>query len=151
MHSDLSNGRAGIIFRRGIVVGARHGTASSVNEPQCPSRVKELNRSRGNLCRRVARARRETADRHVLGHASAQRADTFVSHGSAPVLSEVLKPQTSAQDKPIPLPRRPPHKTFTSYPLPACPGALWLWLIREVPTTSAARPVLPQQETFPVG
>ena len=29
-------------------------------------------------------AHRETADRHVLGHATAQRADGSVSHGSAP-------------------------------------------------------------------
>ena len=36
------------------------------------------------------RARRETADIHVLDHASAQRADSFVCHGSAPVLSSWL-------------------------------------------------------------
>ena len=41
-----------------------------------------------------------------------------------------------------------PWKTFTSYPLPACPGALGSWLTREVPTTSAPRPVYPQQPTF---
>ena len=46
------------------------------------------------------RARRESPDRHVLDHALAQGADSFVGHGSAPVLSEVRKPQISTQDRP---------------------------------------------------
>jgi len=39
-------------------------------------------------CRDVSslRAGREAADRHVLDHAPAQRADAIVRHGSAPVL-----------------------------------------------------------------
>ncbi len=60
---------------------------------------------------------RETADRHVLGHAPAQRADRpiAVSHGSAPVLSEVLKPPTSTQVTANPLHHRPPTPDATNY------------------------------------
>ncbi len=41
-----------------------------------------------------------------------------------------------------------PQWTFTSYPLPACPGALRLWLQAEVRAMSPVRPLIPQQATF---
>ena len=45
---------------------------------------------------------RELADRHVFDHATAQRADGLVSHGDAPVLSEVVKTPRSQDRTPRP-------------------------------------------------
>jgi hypothetical protein len=46
--------------------------------------------------------RRERADRHVFDHASAQRADSLVGHGDAPVLNEVVETPQSQDRAPDP-------------------------------------------------
>src|SRR5215510_1241406 len=58
--------------------------------------------------------RRELADRHVLDHAPAQRADRLVGHGSAPVLRLRLDTPILRQVTPSLLPHAPalpPHTT----------------------------------------
>ncbi len=64
-------------------------------------------------CHRLVRRVSDKA--HVLDHALAQRADGSVSHGSAPVLSEVRNPKSQHRTDP---PRYPEDRPTCRYKLP---------------------------------